>query len=144
MEQFLPGIVQAIFLGAITFVAIYMLNSLKAKKETPLASKDISKNKPNDTENKFSPSSAASSFDFGLIAGGYAVVFFSAAIFDGLFAILKLGPNDMVGLFVVLDILTAAAWIRGTNYKGMRGVATLFAVAVTGMAALILSRHTHG
>jgi hypothetical protein len=135
MEQFLPGIVQAIILGTFTVFAIFMAKSLRDKKEAPVSLSRKTRNGANNT---------ASTLDFGLIAGSYAVIFFAVAILDGLFAVLNLGPNDMVGLFVVLDLLTIAAWIRGTNYNIMRAIATFFAVAVTGMAALIISRHMHG
>ena len=79
--------------------------------------------------------------DIGLVAGGYSIVFFLAAIFDALTNIIGLLPNDIIGLFVVLDLITVASWIWGSNYKVMRGIATLFAVAVTGMAVFILVRH---
>lgn len=86
----------------------------------------------------------ATSFDFGLIAGGYAIVFFFVSIVDSLMNVIRLDANDMVGLFVILDILTLAAWIRGTNFRIMRTVATVFAVAVTALAAFILLRHLAG
>ncbi len=87
------------------------------------------------------PETIAASFDLGLISGGYAIIFFLAAIIDSLLNVMNLDANDMVGLFVILDILTLAAWIRGTNYRIMRGIATLFAVAVTALAVFILVRH---
>ena len=91
------------------------------------------------------PEKLAASFDLGLIAGGYAIVFFMAAIFDSLINVIGLDANDMIGLFVILDLLTLAAWIRGTNYRIMRTVATVCAVAVTGLAVFILLRHMlHG
>src|SRR5208282_3690157 len=34
--------------------------------------------------------------DFGLIAGGYAIVFFLAAIFDAFFNVIGLDPNDII------------------------------------------------
>jgi hypothetical protein len=49
----------------------------------------------------------------------------------------------MVGLIVVLDILTVIAWIRGTKFKVTRGIATLFAVAASGLVLLILRKHLH-
>jgi hypothetical protein len=84
----------------------------------------------------------AASFDLGLIAGGYAIVFFLAAIVDSFINVIGLDANDMIGLFVILDLLTLAAWMRSTNYRIMRIVATVFAAAVTGLAVLILVRHT--
>jgi hypothetical protein len=80
-------------------------------------------------------------FDFGLIAGGYAVIFFLVYTIDSFVNIINIDANDAVILFVILDILTVAAWIRGTNYKIMRGVATVFAVALTSFAAFILLWH---
>ena len=82
------------------------------------------------------------SIDLGLVAGGYSIVFFLAAIGDALTNIIGLDANDMVGLFVILDLITVAAWIWGTNYRVMRGIATLFAVSVTGLAVFILVRHS--
>ena len=79
--------------------------------------------------------------DLGQIAGGFAIAFFMAAIVDSLFNIIGLDANDMIGLFVILDLLTAAAWIWGTNNKVMRGIATVCAVLVTALAVLILVRH---
>ncbi len=79
--------------------------------------------------------------DIGLIAGGYAIVFFGAAIFDALFHAMELDANDLVALFVILDILTLAAWIWGTKYKLVRGFATLCAVSVTALALVIAARH---
>ena len=80
--------------------------------------------------------------DIGLMAGGYSIAFFLAAIIDVLTNIIGLDASDMVGLFVILDLLTAAAWVWGTNYRLMRGIATVCAVAVTGLAVFILLRHT--
>ena len=62
-----------------------------------------------------------------------------AAIVDSLFNVIGLDANDMIGMFIVLDLLTAAAWIWGTNYRIMRGIATVCAVAVTALAALYWS-----
>lgn len=84
---------------------------------------------------------AGVSIDIGLIAGSYAIAFFMTAIVDSLFNIIGLDANDMIGLFVVLDLLTVAAWIWGTNYRIMRIIATVCAVAVTTLAVLILVRH---
>jgi hypothetical protein len=84
---------------------------------------------------------AGVNIDIGLIAGGYAVVFFMAAIVDSLINLIGLDANDMIGLFVILDLVTVAAWIWGTNYKIMRGIATLCAVLVTALAVFILVRH---
>jgi hypothetical protein len=47
----------------------------------------------------------------------------------------------MVGLFIILDLLTVAAWIWGTKYRIMRIVATVCAVSVTALAVFILVRH---
>jgi hypothetical protein len=80
-------------------------------------------------------------FDIGLAAGGYAIVFFSAAIFDMIFHAIDLDANDIIGLLVVLDLFTIAAWIWGTQYKLMRGIATLFAALTTLMVALLVARH---
>jgi len=84
---------------------------------------------------------AAIKFDIGLAAGGYAIVFFSAAIFDGLFHALDFDANDIIGLLVVLDLFTIASWIWGTQYKLMRGIATLCAALTTLMVALLVARH---
>lgn len=84
---------------------------------------------------------APANIDFGLVAGGYSIVFFMAAIFDVLTNLIGLDANDMVGLFVILDLITVAAWIWGTNHRVMRGIATLFAVSVTALAVIILVRH---
>ena len=84
---------------------------------------------------------AGVSIDIGLIAGSYAIAFFMTALVDSLFNIIGLDANDMIGLFVVLDLLTVAAWIWGTNYRIMRIIATVCAVAVTTLAVLILVRH---
>ncbi len=143
MEQFLPGIVQAAVVGAFTFVAIYLVYSLKAKDEVPTASKARTKTGAAKPGAKPVAFNIVSDFDIGLVAGGYAIVFFATAIFDALFAVIKLDGNDMIGLFVVLDVLTAAAWIWGTKYKLMRGIATLFAVSVTALALFLFSRHLH-
>ncbi len=98
--------------------------------------------------NKAAPQAARTSalksqapLDFGLIAVGYGIVFFAAAISDVFFNIIRLDANDITGLFVILDILVIVAWISGTKFKLMRGVATLFAVAVTALALVILARH---
>lgn len=85
--------------------------------------------------------SIGSGFDLGLVAGGYAIVFFAAAIFDALFHALDLDANDMIGLLVLLDLLTLAAWIWGTKNKLMRGIATACAVSTTALGALLLARH---
>lgn len=85
---------------------------------------------------------APAGIDLGLVAGGYSIVFFLAAIGDALTNIIGLNANDIIGLFVVLDLITAASWILGSNYRVMRGIATLFAVSVTGLAVLILARHS--
>jgi hypothetical protein len=79
--------------------------------------------------------------DLGLIAGGYAITFFMAAIVDSLLNLIGLDANDMVGLFIILDLLTVAAWIWGTKYRIMRIVATVCAVSVTALAVFILVRH---
>ncbi len=79
--------------------------------------------------------------DFGLIAGGYAIVFITAAIFDAFFDVIGLGPNDIIALFVILDILVVIAWISGSKFRLMRGLATLFAVAVTALSLVLLARH---
>lgn len=81
------------------------------------------------------------SVDIGLIAGGYAVVFFAVAIFDVFFFSVGLAPNDYIALSVILDILTIAAWIWSTNYKVMRRIATLFAGSLTALELAILARH---
>ena len=85
---------------------------------------------------------AGINIDLGLIAGGYAVCFFALAILDVMLGVALIDENDIVGLFVILDLITVAAWIWGTNYKIMRGIATLCAVAVTLLAAFVLVRHT--
>ncbi len=84
---------------------------------------------------------AAVSFDIGLAAGGYAIVFFAAAIFDTIFHAIDLDANDIIGLLVVLDLFTVAAWIWGTQYKLMRGIATLCAALTTLMVVLLVARH---
>jgi hypothetical protein len=136
MEQYLPGIVQAIVIGVITLIAVYFVNSIRAKKEVAPSFKGATRNKQDTVR-------APSGTDFGMIAGSYAIFFFAAAIFEALFAFIKLGPNDMIGLIVVLDLLTVIAWVRRTDYKLMRGIATLFAVAATGLVLLILRKHLH-
>jgi hypothetical protein len=80
-------------------------------------------------------------FDVGLAAGGYGIFFFAAAILDALFDIIGLKPDDIIGLIVVLDLFTIAAWIWGTQYRLMRGIATLFAALTTLMVALLVARH---
>jgi len=99
-------------------------------------------------ENKAAPQAARTSalksvapLDFGLVAGGYALVFLSAAIFDVFFNMIKLDANDIAGLFVILDILVIIAWISGSKFKVTRGVATFWAVAVTVLALVLLARH---
>jgi hypothetical protein len=84
---------------------------------------------------------AGVNIDFGLVAGGFAIAFFMAAIVDSLLNLIGLDANDMVGLFVILDLLTVAAWIWGTNHRIMRIVATVCAVSVTALAVFILVRH---
>ncbi len=79
--------------------------------------------------------------DFGLIAGGYAIVFATAAIADVFFNVIRLDGNDIIALFVILDILVVIAWISGSKYKLILGFATLFAVAVTGLSLYVLARH---
>ena len=54
---------------------------------------------------------------------------------------LDFDANDIIGLIVVLDLFTIAAWIWGTQYKLMRGIATLFAALTTLMVALLVARH---
>ncbi|MGC2600735.1 MAG: hypothetical protein WA384_05210 [Rhodomicrobium sp.] len=80
-------------------------------------------------------------FDLGLIAGLYAIGFFSAAILDVFFNVIRLERNDIIALFVILDILVAVAWISGSKFKLMRGVATFCAVAITGLFLVLLTRH---
>ncbi len=79
--------------------------------------------------------------DFGLIAGCYAIAFFAAAILDVFFNVIRLEPNDIIALFVILDILVVIAWVSGSKFKLMRGLATLFAVAVTALFLFLLARH---
>ncbi len=79
--------------------------------------------------------------DLGLIAGAYAIAFFAAAIFDVFFNVIRLERNDIIALFIILDILVVIAWISGSKYKLMRGLATLFAVAVTTLSLVLLARH---
>jgi hypothetical protein len=114
MEQFLPGLVQAAILGAFTFIAIYAAIWLKDKKANPALSNAPAPKRAAIPAGKSAPLKP-SGFDLGMIAGGYAVVFFTVAIFDALFAFIKIAPNDMVGLIIVLDLLTIAAWIWGSN-----------------------------
>jgi hypothetical protein len=136
MEQFLPGIVQAIIIGVITLGAVYFVKSAKEKSEISQGQKGA----PGPGQNA---GRSPGDLDFGMIAGSYATVFFTVSIFEGLFAILKLTPNDFVGLIVILDILTVIAWIRQTNYKLMRGIATLAAVSVTALVLAMLRKHLH-
>jgi hypothetical protein len=143
MEQFLPGLVQAIILGTFTFIAIYAAIWLKEKKANPASSKAPAPKRAANPAAKPAPFKPAK-FDLGMIAGGYTIVFFTVAIFDALYPLIKIDPNDMVGLIIVLDLLTAAAWIWGSENKMMRAIATLFAVCVTAMAALILIKLKHG
>jgi len=79
--------------------------------------------------------------DFGLIAGGFAVVFMSATLVDVFFNILKLTPNDMVGLGIILYILVIISWVKGTKYKLARGMATAFVLLATAMALPAIIKH---
>jgi len=87
------------------------------------------------------PAPAAQTSDFGLIAGGFTVVFIFAIIVDVFFNILKLTPNDMAGLGVILCIFVIISWVRGTNYKLMRGMATAFVLLGTAMALPAIIKH---
>jgi hypothetical protein len=88
---------------------------------------------------------AAASFDAGLIAGAYAIMFFAAAIANAFFNLIEIDANDIVGLTVILVLLTLASWIWGSGYKIMRLIASIFAGSVTVLAAIILIRHfMHG
>ncbi|MGO8954928.1 MAG: hypothetical protein ACLPWS_18570 [Rhodomicrobium sp.] len=84
---------------------------------------------------------AARALDFGLIAGGFAIVFMSAIIVDVFFNILKLKPNDMVGLGIILYILVIISWVQGTNYKIVRGMATAYVLLATALALPIIINH---
>ena len=88
------------------------------------------------------PASAPNSaLDLGLIAAGYAIVLFASAIFDAFFNVIGLDPGDIIALFVILDILVAAAWMFGSNFRLMRWIATIFATAVTALALVFLAKH---
>jgi hypothetical protein len=78
--------------------------------------------------------------DFGLIAGGYAIVFVAATVFDTFFDAIGLDADDIIALFVIFDFLVVLAWISGSKFKLMRGLSTLFAVAVTALSLILLAR----
>ncbi len=91
---------------------------------------------------------AADSFDMGYIAGVYAIVFFLAVILIGILDV----SLSMVGIdegdiqilfaaFVILDILTVAAWMWGSNYKKMRAFASIVAGGGTVVLAAVLVKY---
>lgn len=103
----------------------------KEKKTAPLPSKTVLE--------------SGAVLDFGLIAAGYGIIFFGAAVLDVFFNIIRLDGNDIIGLFIILDILVAVAWISGTKFKPARTLATVFAGLTTALAIIILGSHAlHG
>lgn len=90
----------------------------------------------------------AAYLDYGFAAGAFTIVFLliavPVAILNVGLSVVEIDESELVLSFisfVILDLLTAAAWIWGTSYKKMRTTATVFAVAATGLAVFILVKH---
>jgi hypothetical protein len=90
----------------------------------------------------------AAGFDFGLMAGVYAVAFLVSAslvaILNVLLSMVEIDESEigiLIAASVILVLLTAAAWIWGTSYRGMRTVASGVAISATGVAVFILVKN---
>jgi hypothetical protein len=86
-------------------------------------------------------------FDWGYIAGVYSILFLLAAIglavLNIALSIVALEEAELIlmaAAFVFLDILAPMSWMTGTNYRKMRGFASIVAVAGTAVLAAIVIR----